>query len=67
MPKYWGNKFSHTGDSPKWVKSKRRRREKRKKTERPKVGNNNGQLHITTSRPVAHAKPTGPTTILGST
>ena len=32
MPKYWGNKFSHTGDSPKWVKSKRRReKEKRRK------------------------------------
>ena len=25
MPTYWGNKFSHMGDSPKWVKSKRRR------------------------------------------
>ena len=31
MPKYWG-KFSHAGDSLKWVKtkSKRRRKEKRK-------------------------------------
>ena len=37
-PKYnfWGvkNKFSPTGDSPKWVKSRRRKRKKRKKKER---------------------------------
>ena len=32
------NFFSYTGDSPKWVKSKRRR-----KRERAKVGDNNGQ------------------------
>ena len=25
MPKYWGGNYFHTGDSPKWVKSKRRR------------------------------------------
>ena len=38
-----GNKFSHKGDSPKWVKSKRQReRGKRKLNE----GNNNGQLRI---------------------
>ena len=30
MPNIGGNKFSHTGDSPKWVKSKRRREKKRK-------------------------------------
>ena len=35
-----GEIFSHTGDSPKWVKSKRRR--KREK-ERLNDGNNNGQ------------------------
>ena len=33
--------------------------EERKK-ERPKVGNNNGQLRIATPPPVAHAKPPGP-------
>ena len=38
MQKYWGNKFSHTGDSPKWVKSKRRREKKRLND-----GDNNGQ------------------------
>ena len=38
MPKYWGNKFSRTGDSPKWVESKRRR-----ERERLNDGNNNGQ------------------------
>ena len=30
-----GNKFSHTGDSPKWVKSKRREK-RREKEEREK-------------------------------
>ena len=37
MPKYWGKQISHTGDSPKWVKSKRRREKeekKRRETER---------------------------------
>ena len=41
MPKYWGNKFSLTGDSPNWVESKRRKR--REKKDSPKVGDNNGQ------------------------
>ena len=36
-----GNKFFHTGDSPNWVKSKRRR-----ETERLNDGNNNGELRI---------------------
>ena len=41
------NRFSASGVSPKWVKSKRRkRREKERKKERLKVGNNNGQLCI---------------------
>ena len=35
------NKFSHMGDSPKWVKSKRRREEKRR--ERLNNGDTNGQ------------------------
>ena len=39
----WGNKFSHTGVSPKWVKSKRQREKER---ERLNNGNNNGQLPI---------------------
>ena len=53
-----GNDFSALGVSPKEVKSKRRKRKKKntsgggrkaawaKKTERLKVGNNNGQLSI---------------------
>ena len=45
--KYWGNKFLHTGDSPKWVKSKRRKKRKEKRgrgeKERLNDGNNNGQ------------------------
>ena len=59
MPKYWGEIISHTGDSPKWVKSRRRRKRKRKK-ERLNDGNNNGQLCIATPPHVAHAKPPGP-------
>ena len=46
-----GGNFSHTGVSPKWVKSKRQR-----KKERAKVGNNNGQLRIAMPPWVAHAK-----------
>ena len=42
MPKYWGETISHTGDSPKWVKSKRRR-EKKKEKRGPNDVNNNGQ------------------------
>ena len=38
-----GNKFSRTGDSPKWVKSRRRRKKRRKK-----VGENNGKLPFRT-------------------
>ena len=53
------NKFFLTGDSPKWVKSKRRREKRRR--ERPNDGNNNGQLRIATLPRVAHAKPPGPT------
>ena len=33
---------------------------KDEKERRPKVGNNNGQLHIATPPRVAHAKPPGP-------
>ena len=33
MPKYWGNKFSHTGDSSKSIKSRRRREKKKKESE----------------------------------
>ena len=53
----WAKIISHTGVSPKWVKSKRRR--KREK-ERLNDGNNNGQLRIATPPRVAHAKPPGP-------
>ena len=34
MPKYWGNNFSHMGYSPKWVKSKRRRKKVEKTLEK---------------------------------
>ena len=51
MPKYWVKIISHMGDSPKWVKS-RRRREK----ERLNDGNNNGQA---TQARMAHASRLG--------
>ena len=41
MPKYWGKR---TGDSPKWVKSRRCRKKKKKR--KKKVGENNGQLRF---------------------
>ena len=36
------------------------KKEKGKKEERPKVGNNNGQLRIATPPRLAHVKPPGP-------
>ena len=42
--------------SPKGVKERER---EKKKEERPKVGNNNGQLRIATPPRVAHTKPPG--------
>ena len=56
--KYSRDKFSHTGVSPKWVKSKRRR--EKEKERRAKVGNNNGQLRIATPPRVTHTKLPGP-------
>ena len=56
-----GNKFSHTGDSPKWVKSKRQGEKGGEKLEeRIKVANSNGNLRIATPPRVAHAMPPGP-------
>ena len=43
MPKYWGNKFSHTGDSLKWVKTEDGEKRKEKSKKRAIDGNNNGQ------------------------
>ena len=41
MPKYWEKQMFSLGSFPKWVKRRKREREKRRK-----VGNNNGQLRI---------------------
>ena len=60
MPIYWGNKFSVSGVSPKWVKSKRRRTKKKKERERPKVGNNNNQLRIANATSGGALKLPGP-------
>ena len=63
MPKYWVKNYFAHGRFPevgqKQKTERERKREERKK-ERPKVGNNNGQLHIATPLRVAHAKPPGP-------
>ena len=40
MPKYWWKQISSLGSFPKWVQSKRRKREKK---ERAKVNDYNGQ------------------------
>ena len=53
MPKYWG-KLSASGDSPNWVKSKRRRKRRGLND-----GNNNGQLHIANVTSGGTRKPPG--------
>ena len=47
MPKYEEGGISPSSVSPKWVKSKRR---KRNRDRRAKVGNNIGQLHIVNAK-----------------
>ena len=56
MPKYLGKQIFSLGSFPKWVKSKRRKRNIR----RAKVGNNNGQLRITNATSGGVRKPPGP-------
>ena len=58
MPKYWGGNYFAHGSFPKVGQKQKTERERKK--ERPKVGNNNGQLRIATPPRVAHAKPPGP-------
>ena len=56
MPKYWGKQiFTHVSFPEVGQKQK-----KNKKKERPKVGNNNGQICIATPPRVSHAKLPGP-------
>ena len=38
LPKYWGNKISDSGVSPKWVKSIRRRKKKERKKKKSESG-----------------------------
>ena len=59
MPKYGGKQIFSLGSFPKVGQKQKTERKKREK-ERPKVGNNNGQLRIATPPRVAHAKPPGP-------
>ena len=60
MRKYQGKQIVSLVRFPKWFKSKRQRERKERKREKPKVGNNNGQLRIATPPLVAQAKPPGP-------
>ena len=61
MPKYWGKQtFTHRRFPE--VGHKQKTEKKKKREERPKVGNNNGQLRIATPPRVAHANPPGPKT-----
>ena len=59
MPKYWGKQIFSLGSFPE-VGQKQKTEKKKEKKERPKVGNNNGQLRIATPPWVGHAKPHGP-------
>ena len=59
MPKYWGKQIFAHGRFPE-VGQKQKTEKRERKRERPKVGNNNGQLRIATPPRVAHAKPPGP-------
>ena len=57
VPKYWGKQIFSFGILPEV--GQKQKTEKREQ-ERPKVGNNNGQLRIATPPRVAPAKPPGP-------
>ena len=58
MPKYWGKQIFTHGRFPEVGQKKKM--ERKRDRERPKVGNNNGQLRIGTPPRVAHAKLPGP-------
>ena len=61
MPKYWEKQIFSFGRFPEvGQKQQTKQRERKREGERPKVGNNNGQLRIATRAWVAHAKPPGP-------
>ena len=45
MPKYWGKQIFRLGSFPE-VGQKQKAEKKKKEKQRPKVCNNNGQLHI---------------------
>ena len=61
MPKYLGNQIFSLWRLPKVGQKQIRRKKREKKKKDQKVGNNNGQLRITTPPRVAHAKPPGTT------
>ena len=57
MPKYWGKQIFSLWSFP---EVGQKQKTEKKKEERAKVGNNNGQLRIATPPCVAHAKQPGP-------
>ena len=56
MPKYWGGKILSLGSFPA-VGQKQKTEEKKKKIERLKVGNNNGELLIANATSGGARKP----------
>ena len=56
MPKYWGKQIFSLGSFPKVGQKQKTEREK----ERPKVGNNNGQLRIANATSGGTRTPPGP-------
>ena len=64
MPKYWGEQIFRHGSFPEMGQKQitEGKKERERKKERAKVGNNYGQLRIATPLWVAHAKPPGPKT-----
>ena len=67
MPKYCGKQNFSLGSSPKWVKSRRRKRntlwtrgDRTLAAKRQKVGNNNGQLCIANATSGGARKSPGP-------
>ena len=59
MPKCWGKQIFSLGRFLE-VGHKQKTEKEKKREERPKVGNYNGQLGIVTPPRVANAKPPGP-------
>ena len=60
MPKYWGKQIFTHGSFPEVGQKQKTEKKEKEEEERPKVGNNKGQLRIATPPRLAHTKPPGP-------